>query len=169
MNKLIWGMGLGNTLTAAAVSTWVYLGTPVHPLGQFRLLLGVVTLGWLIVGMNQLRNKVFGGDLKVTYSLWFSAGMGLVSALSFGLLAWVAFLLFPEFWQAYLADQLRNLEQASGILNANYSQGTPDKLRMEILAQRPWPLILRISLFRFVWHILAGLWVGIYFRKSSSQ
>ncbi|MFM7701352.1 MAG: hypothetical protein ACKO7V_11280, partial [Bacteroidota bacterium] len=84
MIKLILRIGLLNTLSAAALSALVYRWTPVHPLGQFRFLLGVVTLAWLIVGMNALRNEVFAGDLKVTYGLLFSAGVGLVSAISFG-------------------------------------------------------------------------------------
>ncbi|MFM7379726.1 MAG: DUF4199 family protein [Bacteroidota bacterium] len=165
MIKLILRIGLLNTLSAAALSALVYRWTPVHPLGQFRFLLGVVTLAWLIVGMNALRKEVFAGDLKVTYGLLFSAGVGLVSAISFGLVAWLLCAWVPGFWQAYLEDQVRNLEQASGILNANYSAGTLDKLRREIQAQSPMSLMLRISFFRFVWHLLAGLWVGIYFRK----
>jgi hypothetical protein len=154
-----------NTLTAIVLSAIVYGGTLVHPLGQFRFLLGVVTLGWLIAGMNQVRNKVFEGRLKVTYALIFSLGVGLVSALSFGLAVWIACWVHPGFWQAYLADQFRNLEQASPVLSTNYSEGTLEKLRAEILAQSPLSLSLRLSMFRLAWHILAGLWVGIYFRK----
>lgn len=165
MNRLILRTGLLNTLTAVVLSAVVYGCTPVHPLGQFRLLLGVVTLAWLIVGMNELRNKVYQGEFKVTYAMLFSLGVGMVSALTYGMAIWIVCWLFPEFWQAYLGDQLRNLEQASGILNANYSDGTLEKLRTEILAQSPWSLVLRVCLFRWVWHILAGLWVGIYFRK----
>jgi len=165
MNRLILRIGLMNTLTAVALSVIVYGWTPVHPLGQFRFLLGVVTLGWLIAGMNELRNKVFEGNLQVTYALFFSLGVGLVSAVSFGLAAWIACWMHPEFWQAYLADQTRNLEQASGILKANYSEGTLEKMRKEISAQSPMSLSLRISLFRLAWHVLAGLWVGVYFRK----
>ena len=154
-----------NTLTATVLSAIIYGWSPVHPLGQFRLLLGVVTLVWLIIGMNALRKQVFEGSLKVTYGLLFSLGVGLVSAISFGLVAWLSCEWVPGFWQSYLVDQIRNLEQATGILKANYSAGTLDKLRREIQVQSPWTLILRISFFRFVWHLLAGLWVGMYFRK----
>lgn len=165
MNRLILCIGLMNTLTATALSAIIYVWTPVHPLGQFRFVLGLVTLGWLIAGMNRLRNKVFAGELKVTYGLLFSGGVGLVSTLSFGLVAWIVCSMVPDFWQAYLADQVRNLEQATGILSTNYSEGTLDRIRSEIQALSPWSLMLRISPFRFAWHVLAGLWVGIYFRN----
>ncbi len=165
MNRLILRIGLMNTLTATAFSAVIYAWTPVHPLGQFRILLGVVTLGWLIVGMNVLRKQVFAGDLKVTYGLLFSGGVGLVSAISFGLVAWTVCSVVPGFWQSYIADQFKNLEQATGILKTNYSAGTLDKLRSEIQDQSPWSLTLRISFLRFLWHLVAGLWVGIYFRK----
>lgn len=170
MKRLILHTGLMNTLTAIFLSAAVYFSmvygwTSVHPLGQFRFLLGVVTLVWLIVGMNKLRIKVYEGELKVTYALLFSLGVGLVSAISYGLAIRIACWIHPEFWQTYLADQIRNLEQAAGILKANYSEGTLENLRSQIHAQSPWSLILRISLFRLAWHLFSGLWVGMYFRK----
>lgn len=69
MKRLLIYTGLGNTLTAVLVSAAVYFFSPVHPLGQFRLLLGVVTLAWLIAGIRSLKYKVQAGDLKVTHGL----------------------------------------------------------------------------------------------------
>jgi hypothetical protein len=124
MKRLLIYTGLGNTLTAVLVSAAVYFFSPVHPLGQFRLLLGVVTLAWLIAGIRSLKYKVQAGDLKVTHGLLFSAGSGLVAAVSFGLVVWLLGTLNPVFWNDYLADQLQNLGMASGLLETNYSPGT---------------------------------------------
>ena len=166
MKRLLVYTGLGNTLTAVLVSAAVYFFSPVHPLGQFRLLLGVVTLAWLIAGIRSLKYKVQAGDLKVTHGLLFSAGSGLVAAVSFGLVVWLLGTLSPVFWNDYLADQLQNLGMASGLLETNYSPGTLAYLKDEIQNQTPATLALRLSFFRWVWHLLAGGWVSVYFRTS---
>ena len=166
MKRLIIYIGLGNTLTAILVSGAVYFFSPVHPLGQFRLLLGVVTLAWLIAGIRSLKYKVQAGDLKVTHGLLFSAGSGLVAAASFGLVVWLLGTLSPVFWNDYLTDQMQNLGMASGLLETNYSPGTLTKLQDQIKNQTPATLALRLSFFRWVWHLLAGGWVSVYFRTS---
>lgn len=166
MKRLLIYTGLGNTLTAVLVSGAVYFFSPVHPLGQFRLLLGVVTLAWLIAGIRSLKYKVQAGDLKVTHGLLFSAGSGLVAAASFGLVVWLLGTLSPVFWNDYLTDQMQNLGMASGLLETNYSPGTLTKLQDQIQNQTPATLALRLSFFRWVWHLLAGGWVSVYFRTS---
>ncbi|NBW32430.1 MAG: DUF4199 domain-containing protein [Cytophagia bacterium] len=166
MKRLILRNGLGNTLTAVLVSGAVYFFSPVHPLGQFRLLLGVVTLFWLVLGIRDLKYKVQAGDLKVTHGLLFSAGSGLVAALSFGLVVWLLGTLSPEFWNDYLSDQMRNLGMASGLLETNYSSGTLSQLQDQIKNQTPASLAIRLTFFRWVWHLLAGGWVAVYFRTS---
>lgn len=157
--------GLMNTLGALLVSIPVYLWSTVHPLGQFRLLLGVVTLGFLILAVRDLKYRRQGGQLKMTDGLQLCLGMGAVAGLSFGLLVWLSATLFPSFWQAYLADQVQNLQQASGILDANYAQGTRSQLTEEVRKQSPASLALRLSGFRAVWHLVAGSWVALYFRN----
>ena len=166
MKRLLIYTGLGNTLTAVLVSGAVYFFSPVHPLGQFRLLLGVVTLAWLIAGVRSLKYKVQAGDLKVTHGLLFSAGSGLVAAVSFGLVVWLLGTLSPVFWNDYLSDQIQNLGMASGLLETNYSPGTLSKLQDKIKNQTPSNFALRLSFFRWVWHLLAGGWVAVYFRTS---
>ena len=166
MKRLLIYTGLGNTLTAVLVSAAVYFFSPVHPLGQFRLLLGVVTLAWLIAGIRSLKYKVQSGNLKVTHGLLFSAGSGLVAAASFGLVVWLLGTLSPVFWNDYLTDQMQNLGMASGLLETNYSPGTLTKLQDQIKNQTPATLALRLSFFRWVWHLLAGGWVSVYFRTS---
>jgi len=165
MKRLLIYTGLGNTLTAVLVSAAVYFFSPVHPLGQFRLLLGVVTLAWLIAGIRSLKYKVQAGNLKVTHGLLFSAGSGLVATASYGLIVWLLGTLSPVFWNDYLTDQMQNLGMASGLLETNYSPGTLTKLQDQIKNQTPATLALRLSFFRWVWH-LAGGWVSVYFRTS---
>jgi hypothetical protein len=164
MRRILLLYGLGNTLTAILVSAAVYFFSPVHPLGQFRLLLGVVTLGWLVAGVRHLKYHIRGGDLKVTHGLMFSAGCGLVASLSFGLVVWLVGTLSPDFWQDYLNDQLQNLGMASGVLETNYASGTLSQLQAQIQNQTPATLALRLSAFRWVWHLMAGGWVAVYFR-----
>ncbi len=166
MKRLIIYIGLGNTLTAVLVSAAVYFFSPVHPLGQFRLPLGVITLAWLIAGIRSLKYKVQAGDLKVTHGLLFSAGSGLVATASYGLIVWLLGTLSPVFWNDYLTDQMQNLEMASHLLERNYSPGTLAYLKDEIQNQTPATLALRLSFFRWIWHMLAGGWVAVYFRTS---
>ena len=164
MKSIILLYGLGNTLTTILLSSAVYFFSPVHPLGQFRLLLGVVTLGWLVAGVRHLKYQIQSGDLKVTHGLLFSAGSGLVASLSFGLVVWLLGTFSPVFWQDYLNDQLRNLGMATGLLETNYASGTLSQLQAQIQNQTPATLALRLSFFRWVWHLLAGGWVAVYFR-----
>ena len=66
--------GLMNTLGALLVSIPIYLWSTVHPLGQFRLLLGVVTLGFLILAVRDLKYRRQGGQLKMTDGLQLCLG-----------------------------------------------------------------------------------------------
>ncbi len=153
----------------AAGATWIMALLlfifKFNPLGEFRLLLSVVTVVVTVFAMRQYKLIYNGGQLNLTDGLTVSVTVGLVNALFYSLLvlAWTSF--SPQLWEMHIQDQLRTLEQGKAIIERNYEAGQLEELKSAILEQSKSFVALNAFFFRFIWNIVVGFLTSLYFRS----
>jgi hypothetical protein len=79
-------------------------------MGQFRLLLGIVTVVVMILAMRNYKYIYNQGSMNVTHGFMVALTVGLVSALlySLTLLVWISF--SEKLWDLHVAEMIRTLE-----------------------------------------------------------
>jgi hypothetical protein len=135
------------------------------PMGQFRLLLGLVTLVVLILAMREYKYIYNQGHMNVTHGFLVSISIGLVSALlySLAIFVWISF--SDKLWQLHIDDQLRTLEQGRATIEKNYAAGQYERLQEGIKNAGKSYIATATFFFRFIWSLLVGFLVSIYYRN----
>lgn len=135
------------------------------PMGQFRLLIGVITVIIMVLAMRNYKYIYNQGNLNVTHGFVVSLAIGLVSAVlySFALFVWISF--SNDLWQLHIDDQLRTLEQGRATIEKNYAAGQFDKIKASILNASKSYIAVTTFFFRMMWSLLIGFMVSIYYRN----
>jgi hypothetical protein len=136
-----------------------------NPLGEFRLLLSVVTVVVTVLAMRQYKLIYNGGQLNLTDGLTVSLTVGLINSLFYSLLVLAWTTISPKLWDMHIQDQLRTLEQGKAIIERNYEAGQLDQLKSAIMQQSKSFVALNAFFFRFAWNIIVGFLTSLYFRS----
>lgn len=135
------------------------------PMGQFRLLLGIVTVVVMILAMRNYKYIYNQGSMNVTHGFMVALTVGLVSALlySLTLLVWISF--SDKLWALHINDQLRTLEQGRATIERNYNAGQIEMLEDSIRNASKSYLAVFTFVFRLLWSLLVGFMISIYYRN----
>lgn len=135
------------------------------PMGQFRLLIGVITVVVMVLAMRNYKYIFNQGNMNVTHGFMVALSVGLISAFfySFSLYVWISF--SDDLWQLHIDDQLRTLEQGRATIEKNYAVGQFDKIKESILNASKSYIAFTTFFFRLLWSLLIGFMVSIYYRN----
>lgn len=135
------------------------------PMGQFRLLIGIITVVVMVLAMRNYKYIYNQGNLNVTNGFMVSLAIGLVSALLYALALYVWILFSNDLWQLHIDDQLRTLEQGRATIEKNYAAGQFEKIKASILNASKSYIAVTTFFFRLMWSLLIGFMVSIYYRN----
>jgi len=135
------------------------------PMGQFRLLLGLLTVIVMILAIRNYKYIYNQGSMNVTHGFMVALAVGLVSAVlySLTLFVWISF--SDKLWALHINDQLRTLEQGRVTIEQNYNAGQIELLQESIRNASRSYLAVFTAVFRLLWSLIAGFMISIYYRN----
>jgi hypothetical protein len=135
------------------------------PMGQFRLLLGIVTIVVMVLAMREYKYIYNHGNMNVTHGFMVSLSVGLFSAFLYALVLFIWISFSDKLWALHINDQLRTLALGKATIVKNYNEGQVQMLEDSIRNASKSYLAVFTFVFRFLWSILVGFMISIYYRN----
>lgn len=150
---------------ASLLAALVLFNFRYDPLGQFRLMLALVTIVVLVLAIRNYKIIYNQGNMNVTHGFMVSIAVGLVSSFFYAGTIWVWSSFSDQLWQLHIQDQLRTLEQGTATIEKNYNAGQIEVLRNNIINGSKSYMATFIFFTRFVWTMIVGFMISIYYRN----